>query len=107
MKTIKLAGALAIGSLLLLATGCGKSKALTAAEDYQTATCACKDATCVAAAAKKFADNAQDMATARSSEADAITKATSAATDCAMKVTMAGMPAMPGAPGAPGAAKPR
>jgi hypothetical protein len=96
MKTMKLAGALAVGSLLVLTAGCGKSKALLAAEDYQTATCACKDAACVAASAKKFADNAQDMATARGSEADAITKATTAATDCAMKVSMASMPAMPG-----------
>jgi len=98
MKTMKLVGALAIGSLLLLTAGCGKSKALLAAEDYQTATCACKDAACVTAAATKFAGSAQDMATARSGEADAIAKATTAAAQCSTKITMAAMPSMPGGP---------
>ena len=98
MKTMKLVGPLAVGLLLVLTTGCGKSKALLAAEDYQTTTCACKDAACVTAAATKFAGSAQDMATARSSEADAITKATAAAAQCATKTSMAAMPAMPGMP---------
>ena len=101
MKTMKLAGALAVGSLLVLTAGCGKSKALLAAEDYQTTMCACKDTACVTAAATKFAASAQDMATARSSEADAIVKASTAAAQCSTKITMAAMPAMPGA------AKPR
>ena len=98
MKTMKLAGAVTVGLLLVLTTGCGKSKALLSAEDYQATTCACKDAACVTSAAKKFADNAQDMATARSSETDAITKATSAAVECATKISMAGLPGMPGMP---------
>jgi len=98
MKTMKLVGPLAIGLLLVLTAGCGKSKALLAAEDYQTATCACKDAACVTAAATKFAGSAQDMATARSGEADAIAKATTAAAQCSTKITMAAMPSMPGGP---------
>jgi hypothetical protein len=98
MKTMKLVGAVAIGSLLVLTAGCGKSKALLSAEEYQTATCACKDTACVTAAATKFAASAQDMATAKSSETDAIAKATTAATECTTKVSMAAMPAMPGMP---------
>ena len=97
MKTMRLTGCLAVGALLLL-TGCGKSKALMDAEAYQTETCGCKDTTCVTTAAKKYSDNAQDMATAKSSEAEAISKATTAAAECTTKVAMAAVPAMPGMP---------
>ncbi len=96
MKTTKFAGSVIIGALLVLTAACGKSKALTTVEQYQADTCACKDTTCVNAAAKKFADNAQDMQSAKSGEADAITKATSAAAECTTKIAMAGVPAMPG-----------
>ena len=78
--------------MMLFSAGCGKSKALMAAEEYQKAACACKDAKCVTDAAQKFAANAQDMATASSSEADAITKATTAAAECSTKAAMAGVP---------------
>jgi len=100
MKIMKGAFAVFFGSMLLVgATGCGKSKALLAAEEYQKETCACKDAACVASASQKFATHSGEMATARSSEAEAITNATSAAAQCATKVTMASVPAMPGMPG--------
>jgi hypothetical protein len=98
MKSIKFAFALCFGSLLLVATGCGKSKALLAVEEYEKNTCACKDAACVGEAAKKYGEHAKDMATASSGETDAITKATTAATECATKISMAGIPGMPAMP---------
>jgi hypothetical protein len=95
MKTINVVWAVGLGSLMILSAGCGKSKALLAAEEYQKAACACKDAACVTTAAQKFAENAKDMATASSGEADAITKATTAAAECSTKAAMAGVPGMP------------
>jgi fatty acid-binding protein DegV len=91
--------ALGLASIMAFAAGCGKSKALLAAEDYEKTACACKDTACVTAAAKKFADSAKDMATASSSDAEAITKATAAATECSTKVAMSSIPSMPGMPG--------
>lgn len=94
MKTIKVAFALCFGSVMLLAaSGCGKSKALMAAEEYEKAACACKDAACATAASKAFADKAADMATASGGEAEAITKATTAAAGCVTKAAMSGTPA--------------
>lgn len=98
MTMMKLVCALGVGSVLVFSAGCGKSKALLAVEAYEKAACACKDVACTTAAAKKFADSAKDMASASSGEADAITKATAAATNCALKAAMAGIPAMPGMP---------
>lgn len=97
MKTTKIAFALCFGSMMLLAAGCGKSKALTTAEEYEKNACACKDVTCVADATKKFGENAKDMATASSGEAEAITKATTNASACMAKITMAGIPGKPAA----------
>jgi hypothetical protein len=100
MKIMNSAVAVFFGSMLLVGvTGCGKSKALLAAEAYQAETCACKDAACVAKAAQNFATHSAEMATARSSEAEAITNATSAAAQCATKAAMAGVPGMPAVPG--------
>ncbi len=100
MKTMKSAFAVLVGSMMLVGvTGCGKSKALLATEEYQTETCACKDAACVTAAAQKYASHSGDMSTAKGGEAEAITNAASAAAQCATKVTMANMPAMPAMPG--------
>jgi len=102
MKTIKIAFVMCFGSMMLLgAAGCGKSKALLAAEEYEKAACACKDATCATAATKAFADKSADMASASSGDAEAITKASTAAAGCVTKAAMAGMPAMPGMPAAP------
>lgn len=95
MKTMKLVCAVCLGSLMVFAAGCGKSKALTAAEDYEKAACACKDAACITTAAKNFAANAKDMASASSSEAEAITKASSHAAECSTKIAMSGIPGMP------------
>jgi hypothetical protein len=81
-----------LGALAAFSTGCGKSKALQAAEEYQRAACACKDTACVTEATKKFGEAAKDMGTASSGEADAITKATTEATSCATKIAMAGVP---------------
>jgi len=86
------------GGLLLVGAGCGKSKALMAVEEYEKDTCACKDAACVAEAAKKYAAHASDMASASSGETEAITKATTHASECATKIAMSGVPAMPGMP---------
>lgn len=94
MKTIKIAFALCFGSLMLATTACGKSKALLAVEEYEQAACACKDVACVTSATKKFSEKASDMATASGGEAEAITKATTNATTCVTKISMAGMPGM-------------
>ncbi len=101
MKTTTFGFSACFGIVMLLgATGCGKSKALMAAEDYEKAACACKDAACATTASKAFADRAADMATASGGEAEAITKATSAAAACVTKAAMSGVPGMPsGMPG--------
>jgi hypothetical protein len=98
MKSMKIAFALCLGSMLLATTGCGKSKALLAAEEYEKAACACKDMTCATDASTKFAAKAADMASASGSDAEAVTKATSAAAACVTKASMAGIPGMPGMP---------
>lgn len=101
MKMIKATFALCFGSMMLLAaSGCGKSKALMAAEEYEKAACACKDAACATAATKAFSDKAGDMASASGGEAEAITKASTAAAACVTKAAMSGVPAMPAMPGA-------
>jgi hypothetical protein len=96
MKTINLLWAVGLGGVMLFSAGCGKSKALLSAEEYQKAACECKDVKCVTDAAQKFAAHAQDMATASSGEAEAITKATTAAAECSTKAAMAGIPGAPG-----------
>jgi hypothetical protein len=98
MNMIKVAFALCFGSLMLATTACGKSKALMAAEEYEQTACACKDAACVTDATKKFSAKAGDMATASSSEAEAITKASTNASTCVTKISMAGVPGMPAMP---------
>jgi hypothetical protein len=98
MNSTKIALALCLGSIALATTGCGKSKALQAVEEYQAAACACKDTACATAATTKYAARSADMATASSGEAEAITKATSAATECVTKLAMAGVPGMPAMP---------
>ncbi len=75
-KTTTIVAALGLGILSAFASGCGKSKALLAAEEYEKTACACKDTTCVTAATTKFSENAKDMATASGGEAEAIAKAT-------------------------------
>ena len=99
MEFSKIAFALGFGSMMLVAAGCGPSKALQAAQEYEKAACACKDATCATDASKKFADRAKDMASASSGESEAITKATTAAAECVTKASMAGIPGMPAMPG--------
>ena len=102
MKTITNAGgALFLGALMALSTGCGKSKALEASEEYEKAACACKDVACITAATKKYGESSKDMATAKSSEAEAITKSATAAGQCVTKVSMASIPAIPAMGGAP------
>jgi hypothetical protein len=95
MNMIKVAFALCFGSLMLATTACGKSKALMAVEEFEQTACACKDAACVSEASKKFTAKASDMATASSGEAEAITKATTNASTCVTKISMAGVPGMP------------
>jgi hypothetical protein len=94
MKAIKIAFALCFGSMMLVTAGCGPSKALVSAQEYEKAACACKDAACATAATTKFAEHSKEMATASSGEAEAITKATSAASECVVKASMAGIPGM-------------
>ncbi len=94
MKMSIVGTAVVLGATMLLTTGCGKSAALTMSEEYETAACACKDTACATAATKKYSDNAKDMVTAKSSEADQITKATTNATQCVTKLAMASVPGM-------------
>ena len=101
MEFSKIALALGFGSMMLVVAGCGPSKALEAAQEYEKATCACKDAACVTDAAKKYADKQKDVATTvKGSETDAMTKATTAAAECATKIAMSAVPGMPAIPGA-------
>jgi len=96
MKT-KLACLFVLG---LLAAGCGKNKMVEASENYEKAACACKDTACITAATTKFGQESTAAASSSpsSSDAEAITKSTTAATTCVTKIAMAGMPAMPGMP---------
>jgi fatty acid-binding protein DegV len=95
MNKTTIVAALGLGILSAVTSGCGKSKALTAAEEYEKATCACKDTTCVTNATTKFSESAKDMATASGGEAEAIAKATTAASECSTKVMMASIPGAP------------
>ena len=101
MNSIKIAIALCFGSMMLATTGCGPSKLLQAAQDYEKAACACKDLACTAEAAKKYGERAKEAGAAGGSEAEAIGKATTAATECMTKITMANVPGMPAMPTMP------
>ena len=101
MNSIKIAIALCFGSMMLATTGCGPSKLLQAAQDYEKAACACKDLACTADAAKKYGEKVKEAGTASSSEGEAIGKATTAAAECVTKITMANIPKMPAMPGMP------
>jgi hypothetical protein len=103
MKAIKIAFALCIASVSVFTAGCGKSKLLLAAEEYQTAACACKDLACVNEASKKYGEKTKEAGAGSASEAEALTKATTAAAECVTKVTMANIPKVPGMPAVPGA----
>lgn len=83
-------GLLSAAAMLTLAIGCGKSKMLQASEDYAKDACDCKDAKCVEAATKKYNDAIQGT-TPGSSEAEAIGKNTTKATECVTKAAMSGM----------------
>jgi hypothetical protein len=85
---------ISLASTLLL-TGCGKSKALIAAEEYQAEACTCADAACATAASQRFAARAQDMQTMKVSEARKVSDATAAAAGCVTKVSLANMPKPP------------
>jgi hypothetical protein len=99
MDLTKIALALGASAMMIVTAGCGPSKALESAQEYEKAACACKDAACATDASKKFAERSKDMAAAKSSEAEAITKATAAAAECVTKASMAGLPGMPAMPG--------
>lgn len=91
MKSLQLTlGALSIVGLLFT-TGCGKNKAVVAAEDFATKACACKDAVCAMNAAVAFTAKAEEHKDARGSEADikAINVASDKATACIAKLTPA------------------
>ncbi len=74
---------------LFAVVGCGKSKVLEAAENYEKEACACKDAACTTAAAQKYAEAvAKDPSSVSGGDAEAITKATTNATACTTKLAM-------------------
>jgi hypothetical protein len=96
MKAIQIAFALSFGSLLL--AGCGPSKQLVAAEEYEKDACACKDVKCTTEAAKKYADKVKEAGAASGSEGEAIGKHVTAATTCTTKLATANIPGMPAMP---------
>ena len=75
--------------LLLLAGGCGKNKAVKAAEDMAAAVCACKDAECAMKALEKGSAQLAKMTEEKGTESDAkeLMKAMSKAQECATKLT--------------------
>lgn len=79
-------GALSAAGLLII--GCGKNKAVTAAEDYATKACACRDAKCATDAMAAYAAKAKDLKDATGIDADikAIMDADTKATACIAKV---------------------
>jgi hypothetical protein len=77
----------------LALTGCGKSKMLMASEAYEKDACECKDVACITAATTKYTTGMAGEAP-KSSEAEAISKATTNAAACLTKVTMAAVPGM-------------
>ncbi len=101
MKAIKIAFALCIGSMTVFTAGCGKSKLLIASEEYQAAACACKDVACTTEAAKKYGEKAKEAGAGSSGDAEAISKASSAASECTQKIIMSSLPKMPGMPAMP------
>jgi hypothetical protein len=94
MKISIVGTAAVLFAMTLFATGCGKSRALEISEEYEKAACACKDSACATAATKKYGESAKEMVTAKGSEAEPITKATTNATECVTKLAMAGVPGM-------------
>ena len=105
MKSLQLTiGALSVAGLILI-TGCGKHKAVTAAEDYATKVCACKDAKCATEAMAAYAAKAKDLKDATGTDADikAILDADTKATACIAKVMPPPPPPAPVAEEAPAA----
>jgi hypothetical protein len=73
-----------------LAAGCGKNKAVQAAEDMADEVCACKDAACAAAAAKKGQEALMGMmkdARGTESDAKALLAAGERMQECVKKLT--------------------
>jgi hypothetical protein len=99
MKLIQIAFAMCFGSLLL--AGCGPSKQLVAAQEYEKEACACKDVKCTTDAAKKYADKVKEAGAASGSEGEAIGKHVTAATTCVTKLATANVPGMPAMPAMP------
>jgi hypothetical protein len=92
MKAMKTVFAVA---LVVLATGCGKSEALKAAEEYETTACACKTLDCTTAASKAYTEKLGAAGTAKSGEAEALTKSTANAAACVTKLALSGIPGLP------------
>jgi hypothetical protein len=95
---------LCLGALAALAMGCGKSKQLQAAEAYEQAACACKDAQCAADATKTFTDATGGIPVSNrlltesgTSDTQAVARAMTNANACVMKVSMQGVPGAGGA----------
>jgi predicted cobalt transporter CbtA len=100
----KIACLVALGALLALASACGKNKMVEVAENYEKEACACKDAACATAATTKFSEETSKNAASMpksGGDAEAYTKAASAAAQCVTKAAMSGVPGMPPMPGAP------
>ena len=74
---------------IALVAGCGKNKAVKAAEDLADAVCACKDAACAATESKKGMDALMALANESGTESDAkaITDAMERMQTCTAKLT--------------------
>jgi hypothetical protein len=84
-------GKLLVATLVTVGlAGCGKNKAVKAAEDMADEVCACKDAACAAEAAKKGGEVLMGMAkdaTGTESDAKAIVAASNRMQECIKKLT--------------------
>jgi hypothetical protein len=64
---------------------------LQAAVEFQTRACACKDIPCTTEATRRFGERVKGAGGGAAGEEDDIGKATTAATECITKMTMAGV----------------
>lgn len=88
-----------LGGSVMLATlalaGCGKNKAVVAAEEYTAKICACKDVECAKKESEAFGKKAEELKDVRGSDADAkaIEESMKKALDCSMKLALKDVPA--------------
>lgn len=87
-----------IGSFAMIGCGGGADELVKATQKYETDACACKDSACVTKATQDYSKANTDLAGKKlvpsESEAKKITDASTKATECVTKISMAGVPGM-------------